>query len=213
MNSITTPETTRQELREGPRGQRSRVVMGVAILGISVLGLTTVTTGAFFTDSASAAGNSFTTGTVKIGATPATSALALPNMAPGDVVTAPITVSNSGTLAQRYAVLSTTDSTDANVLAAQLKLTIKTGVTTCTTAGFAATGTSAYAGVLGSTTGTKVVGDSATGAQTGDRALAAGANEVLCAQVSLPTSTDNTFQGKTTTAVFTFNAEQTANNS
>ena len=84
---------------------------------------------------------------------------------------------------------------------------------TCTTAGFAATGTSVYgAGALGSTTGAKVLGDAAQGAQAGDRTLAAGASEVLCAQVTLPTSTGNTFQNLTTTATLKFDAEQTTNN-
>ncbi len=204
--------TTTPDLQVEPRREKGRVAMGLGILGISVLGFSSVATGAFFTDTATAANNTFTTGTVKIGATPATAALTLPNMAPGDTVTAPLAVTNSGTLAQRYAVVSTTDATDANTLAAQLKLVIKTGVTTCTTAGFAATGTQVYTGVLGSTAGTKTIGDSATGAQTGDRNLSAGASENLCAQVTLPTTTDNTFQAKTTTATLTFNAEQTANN-
>ena len=86
-------------------------------------------------------------------------------------------------------------------------------MTTCTTAGFAATGTSLYgAAALGSTTGTKVLGDAAQGAQAGDRTLAAGASEVLCAQVTLPTSTGNTFQNLTTTATLKFDGEQTTNN-
>jgi hypothetical protein len=60
--------------------------------------------------------------------------------------------------------------------------------------------------------GTKVIGDSAAGQQTGDRTLAAGGSEVLCLQVSLPSATGNTYQAKTTTATFTFDAEQTTNN-
>ncbi len=210
---MTTSSAQNSTADEAPRHETRRLLLGLGILGVSVLGFSSIATGAFFTDSAAVASNAFTTGTVKIGATPTSAALTLPNMAPGDTITAPLTVSNSGTLAQRYAVLSTSDAADKNVLAAQLKLTIKAGVTTCTTAAFAATGTAVYgAGVIGSTTGTKVIGDSATGAQSGDRTLAAGASEVLCAQVTLPGSTDNTFQGKTTTATFTFNAEQSANN-
>ncbi len=170
-------------------------------------------TGAFFTDSQDVDGNTFSTGSVAIGVTPATAAITMTNMAPGDTVTAPLTVANDGTLAQRYAMLSTTDAADANFLAAQLQMTIKSGVTTCSNAGFAATGTTVRpAGVLGSTAGTKVIGDAASGAQAGDRTLAAGASEVLCVQVSLPSSTGNSYQGKTTTATFRFDAEQTANN-
>lgn len=44
------------------------------------------------------------------------------------------------------------------------------------------------------------------------RTLAFSANEDLCFNVELPSSTDNTFQGLTTTATFNFQAEQTVNN-
>jgi hypothetical protein len=192
------------------RGDRRRLVMGLVVLAVALAGLTSLVTGAFFTDSQSVTGNTFSTGTVKLGVTPATAAVTFSGMAPGDVVTAPITVQNTGTLSERYSVLSTTTE---NVLAGQLALQLKSGVTTCTTAGFAATGTSLYgAAALGSTTGTKVLGDAAQGAQAGDRTLAAGASEVLCAQVTLPTATGNTFQNLTTTATLKFDGEQTTNN-
>jgi hypothetical protein len=119
-------------------------------------------------------------------------------------------VSNAGTLQLRYAVTSTTTE---NALAAQLDLTVKTGVTTCTNGGFATDGTVVYGpGDLGSTTGVNLIGDPGTGAQAGDRTLNAGANEVLCFRVSLPLATGNSFQGLTTTATVAFVAEQTANN-
>lgn len=194
------------------RAERRRLVLGLAALAVSATGLTGVVTGAFFTDQATATNNAFTTGTVDLTATPATSVVTLPNMAPGDVVTAPLTVNNAGTLAYRYSVLSTTTVSTPD-LAAQLDLTVKTGVPSCTTAGFAASGAVAYGPAdLGSLAGTKVLGDAAAGQQTGDRTLAAGASEVLCLQVSLPSATGNTYQAKTTTATFTFDAEQTANN-
>ena len=195
------------------RRPRRRWLRPVTLIALSVTGVTTLVTGAIFSDTQSVAANTFSTGTVKLGTSPTTAAITMANMAPGDSVTAALTVSNTGTLAMRYAVLSTSDATDSNFLAAQLQLTIKSGVTTCTTAGFAATGIVAYGpGVLGSTTGTKVVGDAATGAQTGDRPLAAGASEPLCMQVTLPLATGNTYQNKTTTATLRFDAEQTANN-
>jgi hypothetical protein len=198
---------------ERPRRETRRLLLGGLVLAVTLTGLTTLITGAFFTDTQSIGGNAFTTGTVKLGVAPASAAITVGGMAPGDVVTAPITVSNAGTLAERYAVLSTSDATDANFLAAQLAMTIRTGVTTCSTAGFGATGAVVYGpGVLGSTAGTKVLGDAAQGAQPGDRTLAAGTNEVLCVQVSLPLSTPNTYQNKTTTATFRFDSEQTVNN-
>ena len=174
----------------------------VALLSISVLAL--------FTDTASVPGNTFSTGTVDITTSPTTALVTFSAMAPGDQVTAPVTVTNAGTLQLRYAVTSTTTE---DVLAAELDLTIKSGVTTCTNGGFGADGTVVYAAAdLGSTTGINVVGDPAQGAQAGDRTLNASANEILCFNVSLPTSATNAAQGLTTTATFAFEAEQTSSN-
>ena len=196
-----------------PSRERRRLWLGMLVVALSLTGLSSLVTGAFFTDTQLVTANTFSTGTVKLGVAPASAAVTLANMAPGDTVTGPINISNTGTLAERYAVLSTTDALDANFLAAQLLMTVKSGVTTCTTAGFGATGTIVYGpGVLGSTAGTKAVGDSAQGAQAGDRVLAASASESLCVQVMLPTATGNAYQNKSTTATFTFNSEQTTNN-
>ncbi len=207
MSTTTLPQAVPRS-----RSERSRLVLGLVALAVSVLGVTTVVTGAYFTDQQDITGNTFSTGSVDLSATPATAVVTLSAMAPGDTVTAPLTVSNAGTLAYRYALLSTVTASTPD-LAAQLDLTVKTGVTTCTTAGFSATGTALYGpNDLGSTAGTKIFGDAAQGAQTGDRTLAAGGSEILCVQVSLPSSTGNTYQTKTTTATLRFDAEQTTNN-
>ena len=178
-----------------------------ALLLLATLLVATRVTGAIFTSTASVGATAFTAGTVNISTSPASALFTLSAMAPGDVVTSPLTVSNAGSLQLRYAIASTTTE---NSLAAQLALTIKSGVTTCTTAGFGASGTVLYGpGVLGTTTGTNVVGDPTQGSQTGDRTLN---SEVLCFQASLPLATGNAFQGLTTTATLAFSAEQTANN-
>ena len=193
--------------------RRRGVLVPLALVALGSTGLAVVGSGAVFTDSKTIGANSFTTGTVTLTTTPTTAAVTLTNMAPGDSRVGSITVNNTGSLAQRYAVVSVADNTDTKGLAGQLQMTVKTGVTTCTSAGFATDGTVVYGpSVLGSTAGTKVIGDSAQGFQTGDRALAATASESLCVLVSLPLATGNAFQNATTTAVFTFNAEQTANN-
>lgn len=198
--------------RSRVRGDHSRLALSLVALGVSVVGLTSVVTGAFFTDQVDVNGNVFTTGSVDLTASPATAVVTASNMAPGDTVTAPLTVNNAGTLAYRYSLLSTVTASTPD-LAAQLDFTVKVGVTTCTTAGFAATGTVLYGpSDLGSTAGTKIFGDAATGAQTGDRTLNASSSEVLCLQVSLPSATGNTYQTKTTTATLRFDAEQTVNN-
>ncbi len=163
---------------------------------------------ALFTSSTMVGNNSFTTGSVIISTNPTSALVTFANMAPGDQVTAPLTVKNDGTLAMRYAMTSVSTNEDNKGLRGQLQLNVKSGVTDCSNAGFAASGTSLY----GSALNDALFGDPATGQQTGDRTLAAGANEVLCFNVSLPATTGNEFQNAATTAAFTFAAEQTANN-
>jgi hypothetical protein len=159
-----------------------------------------------FTDAESVASGDVTTGSVAIGVTPVSTSLAVANMAPGDTVTAPVTVRNDGTLDLRYA-MSSVSGGDAG-LAGALAVTVKSGVTDCTNAGFAGSGASVVSGTLAAVS----IGSSTAGAQAGDRTLSPGGSEVLCFQVALPTSAANTLQGKTAGATFTFSAEQTANN-
>ena len=185
-----------------------------AYLGVilsAVLAVGGLAVSAVFTDSINNSnGNTFTTGKVDLSTSPSSVVLSMPSMMPGDKVTAPVTVTNSGTVPLRYALKSTT--TD-NVLAAYLDFTIKSGVASCDNDGFASSGTVLYGpGDLGSTGGINVIGNPASGGQSGDRELAAGTNELLCMQVSLPFATSTSYQGLSTTATFDFAAEQTTNN-
>lgn len=192
---------------------RASLVKAAMVFALSMAAVTVVVTGAIFTDSQGVDGNTFTTGTVNLTAAPASAAVTFDGMVPGDKVTAPITVSNDGTVQFRYAVTSTATDADSKGLAAQLDMTVKTGVTTCSNAGFGTDGTAVYGPAdLGSVAGIDVIGDPAQGAQAGDRSLAASSSEVLCIQVQLPAATGNEFQDATTTATLTFNAEQVANN-
>jgi hypothetical protein len=166
---------------------------------------------ALFTNTATVSANAFISGTVEITTSPSTAAVTLSNMAPGDQTTAPILVTNVGTQAMRYAVTSVATNTDSKGLMSALVLTIKSSVTICSNAGFAADGVQVYSGALGSLApGINVIGDPTAGFQTGDRPLAAGAEETLCFNVSLPINA--TAQGASTTAKLTFAAEQTQNN-
>jgi spore coat-associated protein N len=189
--------------------------MALAAVGLAVVSIGAGTTSlALFTSSATVAANTFSTGTVVLTTSPATALVTFAAMAPGDQVTAPITVTNGGSLDLRYAISATATNADVPTpkgLKDQLVLTVKSGVTTCTTAAYGATGTVVYTGDVDSTAG-KLVGDAASGANSGDRSLAASANEILCFNVTLPLATGNTFQNAATTATFTFDAEQTRNN-
>lgn len=168
---------------------------------------------ALFTDSQAVDANAFTTGTLDLTTDRTTALVTFNNMAPGDQATAPIVVTNNGSLSLRYAISSVATDADLKGLMSQLDLTIKTGVTDCSNAGFATDGTVIYGPAdLGSLTGLNLVGDPTTGGQAGDRTLAAAGAENLCFNVALPLATGNAFQDATTTATFTFFAEQTANN-
>ncbi len=179
----------------------------IALLAVGVVaGAPWALTQAIFSDSVAVASNSFSTGNVDISSSPTSALVSFSGMAPGDKVTAPITISNAGTLQLRYAM--TTSISGSSTLSDGLTLTVKSGVTTCSNAGFGTDGTQAYTGSL--TAG--AIGDTAQGSQAGDRTLNASANEVLCFQVQLPTSATNSLQSLSATATFTFGAEQTANN-
>ena len=191
--------------------RRSLIGLGLTAGGLALaVAAMSTGTGALFTDNATVAANDFTTGSLDLTVAPANAVITFSGMVPGDQVTRSITVANGGSAALRYALTSTTTE---NVLAAQLDLSVKSGVTTCTNAGFGASGTSLYGPAdLGATTTATVFGNPATGPQAGDRSLAAGANETLCLNVSLPLTSANTYQSRSTTATFDFVAEQTANN-
>jgi hypothetical protein len=188
-------------------------VFALALLGIGLLGAATgISSLAVFTSSASVGSNSFTTGTVVISTAPASALVTFSDMAPGDTVTNSLVATNAGTLDLRYAITSSATNTDAKGLKDQLVLTIKTiDVTTPGTPCDNFDGTQLYTGDLDSTAGA-LVGSNAQGSQAGDRTIAAAAAETLCFRVDLPLSTGNAFQNATTTATFTFEAEQTENN-
>jgi camelysin-like metallo-endopeptidase len=192
------------------RAVAATLVVLAALAGVMAIGVS-----ALFTDSQSVGANNFTTGSIDLTASPASSAISYANMMPGDTVTSPLTVSNPANSTNqtfRYSMVSTTTE---NTLAGQLDLTVKVAPTAaaCTTANFGTLPAAIYGPAdLGSTGGTNVIGNPAQGQQTGDRSLANGASEVLCLQANLPLATGNAFQALSTTATFGFQAEQTANN-
>ncbi|MBI4317935.1 MAG: hypothetical protein HY675_05550 [Chloroflexi bacterium] len=191
-------------------GQRMRLFVSVLLLLVAVSTGITTATGAMFTDSQAVASNTFSTGTVDVSTSPTSALVTFAGMAPGDKKTAAVTVSNSGSLAMRYALRSTTTE---DSLATALSMTVKTGVTSCTDGGFGTDGTVIYGpDKLGAVASRNIIGDPTEGAQSGDRSLNASASEALCFQVTLPITTGNSIQGLNTTATLDFSAEQTTNN-
>jgi hypothetical protein len=195
----------------------SKTQLALAGVGlVAVVAATTAGTTALFTDSAPITGNLFTNGTIALSTSPTSALVTLTGMMPGDTVTAPVTVTSGATSdALRYAISATATDADSPAplhLKDQLVMTVKTvDATTPASPCNDFDGTSLYTGDLDGAAG-KVVGDSAAGAQAGDRALAGNSSEILCFRVTLPSNTGNGFKLATTTATFTFDAEQTKNN-
>jgi predicted ribosomally synthesized peptide with SipW-like signal peptide len=188
----------------GHRRRRLAVLLGavVAVGALAVGGATTSL--ALFTDSQSVSGNAFSTGTISLGLSPATALLTSGALMPGDTVNGSLLVSNAGTAQLRYAMSSSSTNTDGKGLAAQMTLVVKTLGTSCA----AFDGTTVYTGALSAA----AFGSNAAGSQAGDRTLNGASSETLCFRASLPLASGNAYQGAGTTATFTFDAEQTANN-
>lgn len=154
--------------------------------------------------------NTFSTGTIDISTSPTSALVTYYDMAPGDKTTQSLVVRNADSLGLRYAVIGTAINADSKGLKDQLTLTIKTiDVSTSPCDNF--DGAQLYSGDVDSTDG-KLVGDSTAGSQIGDRTLAASGSETLCFRMELPSPSGNTYQNASSTATFSFNAEQTANN-
>lgn len=194
----------------------SRVRRGIAsgvIITSMAAASTALFTGAVFTDTERVDNSEFTSGTVDITTSPATTILANPNLAPGDTVTGIVEITNSGSLEYRYSATNFASTSDDKALHTQLHLRVYEvrDASQCSEAGPAG-GTPLGSKVGISTSEEPLFGDRTQGGQEGDRVLAAGASERLCVRVDLPLDTPNEFQDATTSLSFTFYAEQTANN-
>ncbi len=190
---------------DGKTGAGRRNLLWLAALGLAA---TSMVTGAMslalFTDSAAVGGNAFTAGTIDISTSPTSAFLTLDPIMPGDTVNASLVVNNAGTAPLRYAMTSSSTNTDTLNLRDQMTVVVRALGTNCATFDGAVLYTGALSGAL--------FGDATAGDDSGDRALAGGANETLCFRAALDISTGNAFQGATTTTTFTFVGEQTANN-
>ena len=193
------------------RSTERRVVASVLLVLVLALAWTQDAF-AVFSTSRSPGSATYTSGTVTLTTSPTTALITYSTMQPGDSVTNSITVSNTGNSTLRYAISSSATNADSKALKDQLVLTVKTvDVTTPASPCSEFDGTLLYMGDLDSSAG-KLVGDNTQGSQAGDRTLSGSTNEILCFRANLPLSTPNTYQGASTTATFTFDSEQTANN-
>jgi hypothetical protein len=196
------------------RDRRRRVVATVAICGLAFVGIGQLATGAVFNDSADAS-ITYTTGDVQIEANSSAS-VTLPaagNLAPGDTVYRPLTVTNVGSLDLRYALVGQT-TTDSKNLSTQLAYTIYSGVSAAQcSAGNVGGGTAVVSSVPIPTTAVNLIGNPAMGKQSNERSIAAGAGaDVLCLAMALPLATTSAYANASATVQLTFDAEQTDNN-
>jgi predicted ribosomally synthesized peptide with SipW-like signal peptide len=197
-------------MRDLSRRHLSRILVVLLVTGVVAASLG-VASNAIWTDSADVDANVFSTGTLDIETDHSTEAVVTyTDMAPGDSTGGQsLTVTNAGSLDLRYAVTMTADNIDLKDLYAELELTITEEGTDCTTFD----GDVLYGPDPFLLTG-NLIGDPGQGEDPpGDRTLTtASPSEVLCFKVDLPIDAPNSVQDASTTAVFTFEAEQTDNN-
>jgi hypothetical protein len=202
------------------RDRRRRLAATAAICGLAFIGIGQLSTGAWFTDSGTA-NVQFKTGDVQVNldsdpsvtnSGAGTKNLVLNNvgnMAPGDVAHLPLQVVNSGSLKLRYDLAGSNSSTPApggSPLSDKLTYTLYDSVSKANCLASDMTG-----GGVVSAAGTLPEGSS--GSLANNRELAAGTNEWLCLQVSLPgAGTGNAYANGQADLTLTFDAEQTRNN-
>jgi hypothetical protein len=214
---------------------RKRILL---TLGILALMATAVSAGTFalFTTSTAVPNELFSTGTLSIGASPASAIASLSNMLPGDTVTGLATISNTGTEDLTSYDLATAVTagtpTNPNALTTDTTNGLKMWIQRCTVA---YTGTGAAATCSGGTA-SDVVGTSAapvaivTSAALSSNAFCTtnaavtaavrtargttcdpaitGGNDYLKVRVSLPSAAGNSFQTLSTTLSFTVSGSQ-----
>lgn len=99
LQEMIDPEPPRRDA-----ARRRRLWASIAVFSLAAVGVTSLTTSALFTDTDSVAGD-LLTGTVDISSQMAQFTLPTGGLAPGDTVTDEVTVTNSGSLQLRYAIL------------------------------------------------------------------------------------------------------------
>lgn len=188
-------------MRSMLKSLRTTRVRAVLSLGI-VLGFGAVGTLAYWTDSATLAGGTFTSGTLDIKLSGAdnnpaafTTSFALTDMAPGNSKAAAVTVENAGSLDFTYTATGIAPGALGSLLEFRV---VPGGSVTGSGTGMTCTdGTQTYNATMNASSNVISV----------NRPIAAGGSESFCVSATLPTGT-TTGQGESTTANFTFNAKQ-----
>jgi hypothetical protein len=183
--------TRLQVLAAHPRRTLTALAVVLAAVGI------TAGSGANFTASAANPGNLFATGTLSIANTPATALFTASGLKPGDASTGTVDIQNTGSLAGDFA-LKTSGATGFSALLGQLDLVVADCGAWTTSAPSCASGTTTvYSGKVNALT------NQALGSYAG------GAKHRYRFTVTLPSSTDDTYQGKSAQVDFSWSAQTT----
>ena len=188
-----------------------KVVGSLAVIGTAaaVAGLGTYGN---FTDSTTPMNTTVASGTLSIDLTQPAGAYAIPvsitGMVPGDSITRAVNLVNDGTLGlSSVSVVST--ATAPSVLTSDATNGLQLSVKSCSVPWTQGGTSSAPTYTCGGTTQTLVNGPAVTTMGLSNPAsLNAGGTDHLVFSVSLPTSADNTFQGKSATLSLSFTGVQ-----
>ncbi|MCR6689094.1 TasA family protein [Cellulomonas sp.] len=197
----------------GERARRRRLWATVTIVGLAALGVTSLTTSAFFRDDATT-NSAITAGTISIDSADLAFSIPVGNMLPGASVVSPVTVSNEGSLRYQYAIQydATDRAGDTANLSSALHLSIyRLDAADCTLAN--ASGSTARLGQSAGTWGlatsaTDIVGEAGTDAALGNRQISASSSEDLCVRVDFDPAADNSYQDTQTELTLRFAAMQ-----
>jgi spore coat-associated protein N len=171
-----------------------RRTIGALAVVLAAVGVT-VGSGANFTAHAANPANTFTAGTLTVGSSAASALLNAPNLKPGDTVSGTVDIQNTGSLPGAF-TLSTSNAVDGTpALLPQLDLKIEDcGLWNGSTAPTCGSGTIVH-NAKANAVGTIALGS-----------FAANAKHRYQFDVTLPPSTGNSFQGKTASIEFDWDA-------
>jgi predicted ribosomally synthesized peptide with SipW-like signal peptide len=133
------------------------------------------------------------------------------NLAAGDTIDRQIKVSNSGSIDLASATV-TTSATTSSLLDTDATNGLQLQIDKCSVA-WTETGSGPYTYTCGGTTTSVLASRAVIGSAislSGLNAMTAGGSDYLRVRLTLPTAANNTFQGKSSTILYTFDATQRA---
>jgi spore coat-associated protein N len=170
-----------------------RRTIGALAVVLAAVGIT-VGSGANFTAKAANPSNTFTAGTLTIGSSASSALFNATNLKPGDTVNGTVDIQNTGSLPGTF-TLSTSNVVDTNALLGQLDLKVEDcGVFTGSTPPTCAGTNFVYNGKANAVGNVNL------------NSFAASAKHRYIFNVTMPSAISNTFQGKTASVEFDWDA-------